>query len=197
MAVQQNKKSPSKRGMHRSHDHLSTPPLAVEPTTGEVHLRHHVSPTGYYRGKKVVKHQGRVSPRFAYPFAAASAQDQNNSGRLKWRISDGCDCCHRLHGWRPRRARDRAGRARPSGPRLGVSVHTGRRSGADTGGACPSSSHTFAACAHPARERSHYDGRATCRGAAGQEGFVHARGHQPRQERRRTGVRQRRQHRAR
>ncbi len=26
MAVQQNKKSPSKRGMHRSHDHLGTPP---------------------------------------------------------------------------------------------------------------------------------------------------------------------------
>jgi large subunit ribosomal protein L32 len=55
MAVQQNKKSPSKRGMHRSHDALPLPGLAVEPTTGEVHLRHHVSPTGYYRGKKVVK----------------------------------------------------------------------------------------------------------------------------------------------
>jgi hypothetical protein len=27
----------------------------VEPTTGEVHLRHHVSPSGFYRGKKVVK----------------------------------------------------------------------------------------------------------------------------------------------
>jgi len=55
MAVQQNKKSPSKRGMHRSHDLLSGPALAVESSTGEVHLRHHVSPTGYYRGKKVVK----------------------------------------------------------------------------------------------------------------------------------------------
>lgn len=55
MAVQQNKKSPSKRGMHRSHDALTAPGLALEPTTGEVHLRHHVSPTGYYRGKKVVK----------------------------------------------------------------------------------------------------------------------------------------------
>jgi large subunit ribosomal protein L32 len=55
MAVQQNKKSPSKRGMHRSHDSLSGQALAVEPSTGEVHLRHHVSPTGYYRGKKVVK----------------------------------------------------------------------------------------------------------------------------------------------
>ena len=30
------------------------PAIAVEPTTGETHLRHHVSPTGFYRGKKVV-----------------------------------------------------------------------------------------------------------------------------------------------
>ena len=58
MAVQQNKKSPSKRGMHRSHDALHGAPLAIEPTTGEVHLRHHVSPSGYYRGKKVIKTKG-------------------------------------------------------------------------------------------------------------------------------------------
>jgi large subunit ribosomal protein L32 len=58
MAVQQNKKSPSKRGMHRSHDALTLPGLAVEPTTGEVHLRHHISPTGYYRGRKVLKSKG-------------------------------------------------------------------------------------------------------------------------------------------
>jgi large subunit ribosomal protein L32 len=55
MAVQQNKKSPSRRGMRRSHDALSNPPLAVEPATGEVHLRHHLSRSGFYRGKKVVK----------------------------------------------------------------------------------------------------------------------------------------------
>ncbi|MBI5937180.1 MAG: 50S ribosomal protein L32 [Betaproteobacteria bacterium] len=53
MAVQQNKKSPSKRGMHRAHDALGNPPTAVEQTTGEVHLRHHISPSGYYRGRKV------------------------------------------------------------------------------------------------------------------------------------------------
>ena len=58
MAVQQNKKSPSMRGMHRSHDFLTAPSLAVEPTTGEVHLRHHISPSGYYRGKKVVQTKG-------------------------------------------------------------------------------------------------------------------------------------------
>jgi large subunit ribosomal protein L32 len=55
MAVQQNKKSPSKRGMHRAHDFLVNPPLAVEATTGETHLRHHVTPTGFYRGRKVLK----------------------------------------------------------------------------------------------------------------------------------------------
>ena len=55
MAVQQNKKSPSKRGMHRSHNALAAPATAIEPTTGETHLRHHVSPTGFYRGRKVVK----------------------------------------------------------------------------------------------------------------------------------------------
>src|SRR5438876_810649 len=42
-------------GTHRAHDHLSGPTLAGEPTTGETHLRHHVSPTGFYRGKKVIK----------------------------------------------------------------------------------------------------------------------------------------------
>jgi large subunit ribosomal protein L32 len=58
MAVQQNKKSPSRRGMRRAHDFLTNPALAVEPTTGEAHRRHHVSPTGYYRGTKVVKVKG-------------------------------------------------------------------------------------------------------------------------------------------
>ena len=54
MAVQQNKKSPSRRGMRRAHDRLKSPALSVEPTTGETHLRHHISPDGYYRGRQVV-----------------------------------------------------------------------------------------------------------------------------------------------
>ncbi|BBD76612.1 50S ribosomal protein L32 [Hydrogenophilus thermoluteolus] len=58
MAVQQNKKSPSKRGMHRSHDRLKNPPIAVDATTGEVHLRHHVTPSGFYRGRKVIDTAG-------------------------------------------------------------------------------------------------------------------------------------------
>jgi large subunit ribosomal protein L32 len=58
MAVQQNKKSPSKRGMRRAHDSLPRPALALEPTTGEVHLRHHISPNGFYRGKKILQTKG-------------------------------------------------------------------------------------------------------------------------------------------
>ena len=46
MAVQQNRKTPSKRGMRRAHDALSSSALSIEPTTGETHLRHHVSPDG-------------------------------------------------------------------------------------------------------------------------------------------------------
>ncbi len=55
MAVQQNRKTPSKRGMRRSHDSLSGPSLTVDETTGEVHRRHHVTADGYYKGKKVVQ----------------------------------------------------------------------------------------------------------------------------------------------
>lgn len=54
MAVQQNKKSPSKRGMRRAHDAITGKALSVEKTTGEIHRRHHVSADGYYRGKQVV-----------------------------------------------------------------------------------------------------------------------------------------------
>mgnify|MGYP000035264106 CR=1 FL=1 len=55
MAVQQNKKSRSARGMRRSHDALSSAALSVDKTTGETHLRHHVSPDGFYRGRQLFK----------------------------------------------------------------------------------------------------------------------------------------------
>jgi large subunit ribosomal protein L32 len=54
MAVQQRRKTPSRRGMRRSHDALKAPALSIDPTTGESHLRHHVTPEGYYRGRKVI-----------------------------------------------------------------------------------------------------------------------------------------------
>ena len=54
MAVQKSRKTPSKRGMRRSHDALTGTTLSVEPSTGETHRRHHVSADGYYRGRKVI-----------------------------------------------------------------------------------------------------------------------------------------------
>ncbi|MBC8210841.1 MAG: 50S ribosomal protein L32 [Gammaproteobacteria bacterium] len=54
MAVQQNRKSSSRRDMRRSHDALSGPTLSVESTTGETHRRHHISDDGFYRGRKVI-----------------------------------------------------------------------------------------------------------------------------------------------
>lgn len=53
MAVQKSRKTPSRRGMRRSHDAIKGPTLSIEPTTGEVHVRHHISADGYYRGRKV------------------------------------------------------------------------------------------------------------------------------------------------
>ncbi|MBT8047160.1 MAG: 50S ribosomal protein L32 [Xanthomonadales bacterium] len=55
MAVQKNRKTPSKRGMRRSHDSLGSPTLSVDQTTGETHLRHHMTPDGYFKGRKVIE----------------------------------------------------------------------------------------------------------------------------------------------
>ncbi len=54
MAVQQNRKSRSKRDMRRSHHALKAPALSQDPLTGETHLRHHVTPDGFYRGRQVI-----------------------------------------------------------------------------------------------------------------------------------------------
>ena len=60
MAVAKSRKSPSRRGMRRSHDALSAKQLATDPTSGEVHLRHHLTKDGYYRGRKVIEDKAKV-----------------------------------------------------------------------------------------------------------------------------------------
>ena len=55
MAVQKSRKTPSARGMHRSHDGLSKPALSQDPQSGETHLRHRITPDGFYRGKRVIE----------------------------------------------------------------------------------------------------------------------------------------------
>ena len=55
MAVQKSRKSPSKRGMRRSHDALKGPTLTVDASTGETHQSHHVTADGFYRGRRVLE----------------------------------------------------------------------------------------------------------------------------------------------
>lgn len=57
MAVQQNRKTRSRRGMRRSHDALSAPALSEDNHTGEMHRRHHITPDGFYRGRQVIAQQ--------------------------------------------------------------------------------------------------------------------------------------------
>jgi large subunit ribosomal protein L32 len=61
MAVQKSRRTPSTRGMRRAHDKLSAKQLSTDVTTGETHLRHHVTKDGFYRGRKVVDVKSAVS----------------------------------------------------------------------------------------------------------------------------------------
>ena len=53
MAVQKSKVSRSRRGQRRSHDALTAKTLSQDPLTGETHLRHHVTPDGYFKGRQI------------------------------------------------------------------------------------------------------------------------------------------------
>ena len=67
MAVQKSKKTSSKRGMRRSHDHIDLPKLSQDPVSGETHLRHHVSKNGFYKGNQAI-----------IPKSADSSNDEEN-----------------------------------------------------------------------------------------------------------------------
>jgi large subunit ribosomal protein L32 len=54
MAVQKSKVTRSRRGQRRSHDSLGTPTLSIDSESGETHLRHHMTPNGFYRGRQVI-----------------------------------------------------------------------------------------------------------------------------------------------
>lgn len=54
MAVPQNHQSRSRRDKRRTHDALTARQLATDAQTGETHIRHHVTESGFYRGKKVI-----------------------------------------------------------------------------------------------------------------------------------------------
>jgi large subunit ribosomal protein L32 len=60
MAVQKSRKTPSTRGMRRSHDALTAPTVSTDQTSGETHLRHHITKDGFYRGRKVIERKAAV-----------------------------------------------------------------------------------------------------------------------------------------
>lgn len=55
MPVQKSRRTPSTRGMRRAHDKLAKPALSVDPQSGETHLRHCITPDGFYRGRRVIE----------------------------------------------------------------------------------------------------------------------------------------------
>ncbi len=55
MAVQQNKVTRSRRNKRRTHDSLREPTLSIDQVSGEIHRRHHVTPDGFFKGRKVVE----------------------------------------------------------------------------------------------------------------------------------------------
>jgi ribosomal protein L32 len=57
MAVQQNKKSPSKRGGHNSHSALEAPSMSRD-ETGKPHRPHQMSADGRYNGRQVIPLKG-------------------------------------------------------------------------------------------------------------------------------------------
>ena len=60
MPTPKKKTSRSRRDMRRSHDALKNRALSVDPVSGETHLRHHMTPDGFYRGRQIIKTEVEV-----------------------------------------------------------------------------------------------------------------------------------------
>ena len=193
MAVQQNKKSPSKRGMHRSHDALSAirrsrssrPPAKCTCATTSARP----ATTAARRSSRP-----RTNSALARRCGAGRALDAGPASR-RGGGCDGRDGCRRLHGRRPRRARHGAGGAGLPAARSGASLASWSGSAKRSSASSRAGARRPARASDPACDRSGGDGRAARDGAARQEGFVDARRGRPRQGGRGGGLRQRRQHR--
>jgi large subunit ribosomal protein L32 len=61
MAVQQNRKTPSKRGMRRSADGLKANAYVEDKDSGELRRPHHIDlKTGMYRGRQILEPKDSV-----------------------------------------------------------------------------------------------------------------------------------------
>ncbi|MBM23540.1 MAG: 50S ribosomal protein L32 [Gammaproteobacteria bacterium] len=62
MAVQKKRKTRSKRDMRRSKIKANKPSITNDEITGETHIRHTISPQGFYRGKQVIAFKEKDQP---------------------------------------------------------------------------------------------------------------------------------------
>ena len=53
MAGQNQRRTRSRRGMHRSHHAIKNPAIALDQVTGNPHLSHHMTQDGFYRGVRI------------------------------------------------------------------------------------------------------------------------------------------------
>ncbi len=60
MAVQKSRVTPSRQGMRRAHSALTSKLLSTDKTSGETHIRHHITKDGYYRGRQVIEPKTQV-----------------------------------------------------------------------------------------------------------------------------------------
>ena len=85
MAVQKSRRTPSTRGMRRSHDSLSAKQLSTDVTTGETHIRHHVTKDGSIADRALVKmDKNNWAPRFGFNYRFGKA-----SGPLGFLLGEG------------------------------------------------------------------------------------------------------------
>ena len=59
MAVPKRKSSKQRKRQRRAHLKLSTPNMQFDVATGEYRLSHHVSPSGMYKGEKVINNDSK------------------------------------------------------------------------------------------------------------------------------------------
>ena len=53
MGLPKRRTSSTKRDKRRAHDALTAPALSTD-SRGETHIRHHMSPDGFYRGRRIL-----------------------------------------------------------------------------------------------------------------------------------------------
>ena len=62
MAVQKKRKTRSRRDMRRSKIKANKPSITNDEITGETHIRHTITPQGFYRGKQVIAFKEKEQP---------------------------------------------------------------------------------------------------------------------------------------